>query len=64
MEDTYQEYYCSNSYDVCVNEYGVKSGTSLRFLGNRGLVSKTDTYGWFQWYFRYFLVWRLSDDER
>ena len=43
---------------------GVKSGTSLRSFGNRAWVSKTHTYGWFQWYFRYFLGWSLSDDER
>ena len=24
-------YYCSNYYDVSVNKYGVKCGTSLRF---------------------------------
>ena len=26
-----QRYYCSNYYDVSVNKYGVKCGTSLRF---------------------------------
>ena len=26
-----QNYYCSNCYDVRVNKYGVKCGTSLRF---------------------------------
>ena len=26
-----QKYYCSNCYDVSVNKYGVKCGTSLRF---------------------------------
>ena len=26
-----QKYYCSNYYDVSVNKYGVKCGTSLRF---------------------------------
>ena len=27
----YQKYYCSNYYDVSVNEYGVECGTSLGF---------------------------------
>ena len=40
MEDIDQQYYCSNSYDVSVNKYGVKSGTSLRFLGNKGGLVK------------------------
>ena len=26
-----QKYYCSNYYDVSVNKYGVKYGTSLSF---------------------------------
>ena len=30
-----QKYYCSNYYDVTVNEYGVKCGTSLKFLENK-----------------------------
>ena len=28
-----QKYYCSNYYDVSVNKYGVKRGTSLQFCG-------------------------------
>ena len=28
------KYYCSNYYDVIVNKYGVKCGTSLRFWEN------------------------------
>ena len=30
-----QKYYCSNYYDVSVNKYGVKCGTSLRFWENK-----------------------------
>ena len=30
-----QKYYCSNYFDVSVNKYGVKCGTSLRFWENR-----------------------------
>ena len=43
-----QKYYCSNYYDVNVNEYGVKCGTSLRFWENNGWINSTDPYGWFQ----------------
>ena len=31
LKSVESKYYCSNCYDVTVNEYGVKCGTSLRF---------------------------------
>ena len=30
LKDIDQKYYCSNDYDVSVNKYGVKCGTSRR----------------------------------
>ena len=45
--------YWSDYYDVSVNKYGVKCGTSLRFWENISWINAIDTYGWFQWYFRY-----------
>ena len=50
-----QKYYCSDYYDVSVNKYGVKCGTSLRFWENKGWINEIDPYGWFQWHFRYWL---------
>ena len=44
-----KKYYWSTYYDVNVNKYGVKCGTSLRFCGNKGWLNSIDPYGWFQW---------------
>ena len=48
LKDIDQKFCCSNYYDVSVNKYGVKCGTSLRFWKNKGWINKIDSYGWFQ----------------
>ena len=50
-----KKYYCSDYYDIIVNKYGVKCGTSLRFWENKGWIIEIDPYVWFQWYLRYWL---------
>ena len=58
------KYYSSNFYDVSVNKYGVKCGTSWRIWEEKGLINSIDPYGWFQWYCRYFSRRRCTDDAR
>ena len=48
LDNTDQKYYFSDYYDVSVNKYGVKCGTSLKFWENKGWINKQDPYGWFQ----------------
>ena len=36
LKNINQKYYRLNYYDVSVNKYGVKCGTSLRFWENKG----------------------------
>ena len=59
-----QKFYCSDYFDASVNKYGVKCGISLTFCEDNGLVNSKDSYGSFQWYFRYWLGRKLKDDER
>ena len=41
------KFYASDCYDVNVNKYGVKWGTSLRLWENKGCINKVDPYGCF-----------------
>ena len=59
-----QKYYCSYYYDVSVFKYGLKCETSLRFWKNKKWINPIDPYGCFQWYLKYWLDRRSTDDER
>ena len=48
LENIDQKYYCSSHYDVSVNKYGVKCGTSLRLWENMSWINEIDLYHWIQ----------------
>ena len=64
LKDIAPKLYSSNYYDVRVNKYCLKCGTSLRFWENKGWINVQDPYGWFQWYCRYRLGRCSSYDSR
>eukprot|EP00440_Ansanella_granifera_P066087 gb/GFBE01071679.1/.p1 GENE.gb/GFBE01071679.1/~~gb/GFBE01071679.1/.p1 ORF type:complete len:264 (+),score=36.52 gb/GFBE01071679.1/:1-792(+) len=59
-----KEMACNPSYSKHVNRYKVSCGGSLAQWESSGWITELDPYGWFQWYCRFFLGRRSTDDER
>lgn len=55
---------CSPDYLKTANQYKVSCGASLGQWECSGWISHLDPYGWFQWYCRFFLGRRTTDDAR
>jgi len=54
----------SQTYQKAVNHYKVACGGSLGMWETSGWIAEADPYGWFQWYCRFYLGRRSSDDDR
>jgi len=51
-------------YDINMNKYKVKCGTTLREWENSGWITSQDPYGWVEWYCNFYSGRRSKDDER
>lgn len=51
-------------YDVSLNKYGKKVGTTLQFWEDKNWINASHPYGWIQWYCDFFTGKRSEDDNR
>ena len=53
-----------DDYDININKYKVKVGSTLREWEESKWITKYDPYGWVQWYCNFYNGRRTPDDER
>lgn len=56
--------YLSSKYQAKSNKFKVRSGKNYQFWKDSNWMHHDDPYGWFEWYCKYYIGRRHSDDQR